>query len=660
MLSTLRRLINSKLGIVIAALALGIIAIGFAMTDVTGLRHSGAGSAPADAAVEVGGESITPAEIERSVRNAYEQYQQDARAQQQPTPTMAQFVQLGGFDQVLQQIVGNRALARFAEQQGMTIGTAAVDSRIASMPDFRNQITGSFDQARFDQAIRSAGLSTADFRARVRDGMLAEQLAGRLMNASQVSDGMALAYANLKLERRLGTIAAIRTSDIGLGAAPTDAEVIAFYQRHAAQYRVPERRVLRFAVVNPAAVAALAAPTPAEIAAAYQARAAEFQPVEKRSIVQVTVADQAAANALAARVRAGTPLEAAGRALGLEPATLSEQRKADYAGLTTQAVADQVFAAQRGAVVGPIRTPLGYVMARVDTIQQVAGRTLEQATPELTTAVRTQKTTATLARLSAAAGDALNNHATFDELVQSQHLTPLTTPALVSTGANPDDPAFHLPPSSEQIVAAGFAAEPNDDPQLVPVGTDGSFAIVKLDRVVAAAVRPLASIQAAVANDFRIERAAGLARAAATRVRDRVNHGMPLAQALAAEHLTLPPTQPVNATRMDAMRANPQNGQRNPVLQLLFTMAPNTARLFEVPGARGFLIVQLASVQPGNAAQARPLIEATRQEIGHGLGEEYVSEFVRAAQDVVVVRRNDAAITAVKRRLAGLDSSNPQ
>ena len=381
---------------------------------------------------------------------------------------------------------------------------------------------------------------------------------------------------------------------------------------------------------------------------------------EKRTIVQIVVADRNAANQVAARVRAGTPLEAAGRALGLEPATLTAQSKTDYVGVTSQAVADQVFAAQRGAVVGPIQTPLGWVLARVDAIQQVAGKTLEQATPELTTALRTQKTTATLQRLSATIGDALNNHATFDELVQQQHLTPITTPALISTGVNPDDAAFHLPPGSEQVVAAGFAAQTGDDPQMVPVGTDGSFALVKLDRVVPAVVRPLAAIHDQVANDFRMDRAATLARAAATRVRDRVNHGMALAQALSAEHLTLPPTQQLNAIRAEAMRPNPQSGQPNPVLQLLFHMTPNTARLFEVPGNRGFLIVQLSQVQPGDARQQPQVVAGTRQLIGRALGEEYVSQFVRAAQDAVVVRRNNDQINAVRRRLAGLDANNQQ
>ena len=191
---------------------------------------------------------------------------------------------------------------------------------------------------------------------------------------------MALAYANLQIERRIGTVGAIRSTDMGAGATPTDAEVSGFYQRNLARYRVPERRIMRFAVINPAAVQALATPTPAEIAAAYQARHAEFAGAEKRTIVQIVVADRNAANQVAARVRAGTPLEAAGRALGLEPATLTAQSKADYVGVTSQAVADQVFAAQRGAVVGPIQTPLGWVLARIDAIQQVAGKTLEQAT----------------------------------------------------------------------------------------------------------------------------------------------------------------------------------------------------------------------------------------------------------------------------------------
>ena len=134
--------------------------------------------------------------------------------------------------------------------------------------------------------------------------------------------------------------------------------------------------MVRYALVTPAAIAGQSAPSEAEIARYYQTNAARYAATQKRDITQVIVADQAGANALAARAKGGASLADAARAAGLEASVQKGVDKATYATQSTPAVADAVFGAAQGAVVGPVRGPLGFIVARVDAVTQVAGKTL--------------------------------------------------------------------------------------------------------------------------------------------------------------------------------------------------------------------------------------------------------------------------------------------
>src|SRR3546814_15812462 len=58
---------------------------------------------------------------------------------------------------------------------------------------------------------------------------------------------------------------------------------------------------------------------------------------------------------------------------------ISDVEKQDYAKSASAGAADAAFAAAQGAVVGPVQTPLGFAIARVEKITRVPGKTLAEA-----------------------------------------------------------------------------------------------------------------------------------------------------------------------------------------------------------------------------------------------------------------------------------------
>jgi len=412
---------------------------------------------------------------------------------------------------------------------------------------------------------------------------------------------------------------------------------------------VPERRTIRYAVVTPAQLAAQSIPTEAEIAQAYQKNRADYQATEKRVVTQVTLADQASADALAAKVRGGTSIADAARAVGLEASTLPALDKAGLAAQASPALADAAFAAAKGAVVGPVRGAIGFVVARVDSIDQVAGRSLDQVRAQLTADLAKQKTQAALAALHDKLDDALSGGATFDEVIADAKLSPKTSPALAQGAVDPLNPAAKPDPALVPLIAAGFAADDGDAPQLVQTGTDGSFAVVALGQTQPAAPRPLADVRNQVVADLIADRRRQSARTIANAVLAKVKGGMSLAQALRASGASLPAPQPVNASRADVLQAQ----GRNPALALLFSVPQGQARLLEAPGDAGWLIVKTDRIERGNATGNAAAIAAARGGLSRSMGGEYAEQFARAARAAIGTKVDQRAIARVRADLAG-------
>jgi peptidyl-prolyl cis-trans isomerase D len=645
MLAFFRRLTHSKVGVIITFLVLGVIALAFAAGDVTGLSSmtGGAGITGGDVA------TVGKAEVSANELKTQAQTQLEGFRQQQPTLDMATFVNQGGFEGTLDRIISSMALEQFGRAQGMVVSKRSVDGQIASIPALQGP-TGKFDENLYRQVLAQRKLTDAQIRSDIVRDTFAQQLTIPSTGATQVSSQLALPYASLLLEKRTGTIGFIPAAVVPAGAAPSDADLNTFYTRNIARYTVPERRIVRYAVVSPDQVKTQAAATDAEIAKAYQQDRARYAATEKRTITQVVVADQAGATALAAKVKAGTSLADAARAAGLEASTQAGVEKAAYAGTASAQVADAVFAAASGAVIGPVRTQLGWTVAKVDKIENVAGRSLDQVRGEIAAALGIQKAAAALSDIHDKIDDSLSKNATFDEVIADQKLKPVTTPALIASGINPDDATSKPDPAIAPLVAAAFQAADGDGPQLVQLGTDGGFAVVALGRVVRATPRPLAQVRAAVLQDVTADRSRQAARKVAADVLARINKGMTIQQSLAQTKLPIPAARPLTASRAQ-IAADPRGAP--PALALMFSMAPNTAKTLAAPDDSGWFIIKLDSIASGNAAGNDAAIKAARANIGRSVGREYVEQFAKAVRVDVGVKTNPTALARTRAELLG-------
>jgi peptidyl-prolyl cis-trans isomerase D len=644
MISAFRRFSSSKFGMgIVAAIGIAILA-GFAYSDISnfGSGSIGFGGMGSTTLAQVGDQEVSDREMGEAMQRRLQQVRQD-----KPDADYASIA--GDFDTLLSQLIDERSLIAFGDKFGFHLSKRLIDAEITQIPGAKG-LNGQFSQQSYQQFLAQQRLTDAQIREIIASGLLQKLILTPIATNARASTGMATPYAAMLLEAREGDAVAIPLDPFKNGLKPTDAQLQQFYSANRNRYMIPEQRVLRYAMIGPDQVANVTA-SDKEIADYYNANQATYGTKEMRSLSQVVVPDQNTAKGIAARAKAGGTLAAAAAPAGNNAAvtSLNDQTRQAYAGVAGDQVASAVFAASSGAVVGPVKSDFGWVVAKVESVKTQSGKSLAQARDEIAAKLNADKRKSAIEDLVDKVQDAVDNGSNFTEAAAAAKLPVTTTQLITANGTSRSDPNFHLSPDLAPVVKSGFEIAPNDPPEIVSLPNDKGNVLVSPAQVVAASPAPLQSIHDQVASDWANDQARQRAKATADAIAAKASGGMALAQAVKEAGTALPAIQPIGARRIQIAMAN---GPAPVPLRLLFSLGMGKSKALPDPGGRGFYIVKVNKIVPGNALLQPQLIGQMQGELRRTLSEDYASQFLAAVRAEMKAKRNESAIQAEKTRIA--------
>ena len=641
MLTFFRRFFQSKIGLPIFLAFLVLMALAFAAADITGSTFGGVSGG--ERVAVVGGEPVASSELVTAANTALDQVRQ-----QNPTLTMPEFVEAGGLDEVLRQLIDRFAVGTYAKDNGLRAGENLINSEILQIPAFRS-LSGDFDQETYLAALRQRGLTDAVFRKDLENGLLEDQLLRPAVIAPQLPEKIARQYAALVLERRKGEIALIPSSAFAPAGKPSDAQLAEWYEANRTRFIRPERRTLRFAVFGAESLEVSATPTEAEIAARFKRDAAQYAASERRAITTFVVPTEDAAKALAARIGGGLSLEAAAREAGFNASRTELRNREETANATSFAFAENVFKAAQGGVVEPAQGTLGWYVARVDTIERIPARTLADVRGQIAEQLTTEKRAAAVAELTSEIEAEIDGGTALAEVAKAYDLTVETTPALLANGQAFGRPDVQIVPQLRAVLQTAFQME-ESEPQLAQVAAD-QFVAFEVARIEEASAPPLAEVKPQAEEAWRRAQGAKLAKAAADRIKGKVEGDTALAAALAAENKPGFERESVDLKRREVLAQ--RQGNLPPPLVLLFSMAEGSVKVLEAPRDIGWYVISLDAISTDPVDGEPGLLDGTRRQLAPTLGEEYRRQAAAAMRAELGATRNQPAIEAVRKQLVG-------
>ena len=617
-------------------LLLGLVLVAFA---ITGIGDPFAGGGPVGSIAKVGDKVVG----ENDLLKAFDRLVRNAR-QSNPGVSQTDFAKQGAVTVAADQLIGQTAVETLATSAGIAASERAIGAVIAGIPAF--QTGGKFDEATYRRVIADQKLTEAELHQGIAGDLVRKQLLTPVTAALGVPADMARPYAQMLVDIHRGGVALV---PVTASVPPTEAEIAKFYADNKARFTVPERRAYRYATIDSAGIIASAAVSEAQIAAAFAKDPAKYGAAATRRLEQVVVPDKAKARVLVAAAATEGFGKAAQRIAGFGAADidLGEQTREAFGKATSPAVADAAFAASVGSVTAPIKTAYGWHVVRVAALG-AAGKSLAQARATVEADLKKTAGTAALGDLVAAIEDGVEAGKSFADIAKEQRLAILAQTPVTKEGSAPDAPP--LSGDAAAIAAKAFRHEPGDGAAVEDLG-GGKLIVIETMAVTPAAPQPLAEIRAVVVAGAAQAKAMAAARGKADAVAAAVRKGQAFDAALAAQGL--PPSQPLAGRRIDIA----QQQQVPPMLQAFLETPKGSVQV--LAGGLGWVLIHTSAIEPGQIEAVPGLLEAGRRDIAAQVPEEFAAAFALAAERALGTTRNSKAITAIARRLSGLDTGTP-
>ena len=407
------------------------------------------------------------------------------------TPISFQQAQALGLPQrVMARLIQQAALEDEAARIGLSVGDERLAGDLRAIAAFQG-LDGQFSRETYEMVLENANLSEAEFEAGLRAQNAAALVQGAVLAGITLPASYGETLVSHASEARGFTWAEIGPERMTTGiASPTEAQLQAYYDENIADFTRPEARMISYVWLTPEMLVDTVEIDEASLREAYEDRTSEFNLPERRLVERLVFADEAAADAAAARLTSGEiDFEGlvAERGLALLDTDLGDVSRADLGD-----AAELVFAAGIGAVAGPAPSDLGApALYRVNAVLAAQETSYEEAVPMLRGALALDRARRVIENQWQGFDDDLAGGATLEDLAE---MSDLELDQIAWTGFESDAIA-----GFEAFREAAMNITPDDYPAITGLGDGGVFAL-RLDEIRPAAPIPLDEIRSEVSN----------------------------------------------------------------------------------------------------------------------------------------------------------------
>ena len=603
----------------VAAVLIGLLIVAFA---VFGIRDV-FGHNVSNSVIIAGSRKISPIEFRRE----FEQMRKRAE-QQVGQPVSAEVAAQNGLDrQVLQGLATRESFAELLRRMGIRPSDKLVADQIAKIPDFSDRVTGRFDKKLYQQLLAQNDLTPDRFESNLRDAMAQQHAVTALSNALQVPRAYAALAAIYALENRDVTYLTVEPTSVPKPADPTDAQLTAFMKENAAQLTLPEFRVLTVVRFSPEMVGANLTVDEAELKKRYEFKKDTLSTPETRTLVQIPAKDAATSQAIAARLQKGEAPAAVAKSLGVDAITYENKPQS---AITDHKLAAAAFKLQAGEI-GVVQGDLGQAVVKVDSITPGRTVTFEQARPALEAEMRKDAAAEKVYALTQAYDDAHQKGANLAEAARKAGVAATTLGPVAKDGR--DQQGQPMAGLSQKLMDTAFGLPSGGESEVVEAGA-GEYFAVRVEKVIAPAMPPLASIRPQLDQAYMMRQVAKAMQDRAEALAARVRKGESL-EAVAAS---------AGAKLTHVPGVDRRSGQQNPQMSPEILGAVFGGKVGDVFTARGrgfaMVVGKVDADHVGDTAQLAALTEQARPQMTETIFRE-IGEAAQGAARVKVKTKID-------------------
>jgi peptidyl-prolyl cis-trans isomerase D len=375
----------------------------------------------------------------------------------------------------------------WAWKAGIRPGKELIAKQVRQIPALFSEITGKFDEAKYQQTLAQANLTPVQVEREFRDEFIQRHYAAGLFAGARAPRVYGALVATQALELRDGRWFRVTQDMAGRAGTPTDAQLTAFLAENGDQLRRPELRTLSVVVFGNAPGQQVEV-TDAQVRERFEFRKDALSLPERRSFTVIATPSREAAQQVAQAVRGGQSAAEAAQAAGVEPTRYDETPRA---AVTDAAVAGAAFGLPGPGVSDPVQANLGFAVVVVSAVQTAEPATLEGVREAIVQELRQEAEQKLVFDRVQRFETARGQGRTLEQAVADVGARILTIPDVSREGRTADGNQVNAPPP---IFETAWNLSQGGVSDVVDAGNSQYFA-VRVDAIKPAALPPLDEVR---------------------------------------------------------------------------------------------------------------------------------------------------------------------
>ena len=508
----------------VAKVILGLIILSFALAGVGSYLNGPARTAPAT----VNGNDISSAALENAYRNErarMESQMGESFSQLAANPDYMKQFRRGVLDRLIDQALFDSK----ARELGLRVSDEQIKQAIVAMPEFAED--GKFNNDRYLQLIRRAGMTPEMFRDSLRQDMVRQQLMGALLGTEFALKGEAeqldKLYNQTRDLRLVRLAAAAYLGDVKV----SDEEVEQYYKANSSHFMNDEQVKVDYLLLDAATLGKDVKVSEQDAQDYYDQHQDLFQRAERRHVAHILIpfgkdekAAEQKAEAVLAKAKAGEDFAALAKADSSDTFSAKKGGELDWfeKGVMDPAFEKAAFAlAKTGDLSTVVKSPFGFHVIKLLGVEPAQTKPFADVKAETISRLQADKAQELFfAEQQKMADSSFENPDSLDLTADTMGLK------VQSTGyfSQADAPA---PLNDPKALSAAFSEQLRDDNTNSDVFelADGKALVMHITGHQPKAAKPLAEVKEQVIAAIKHDKASEVARGKAQGLLDKLKAG---------------------------------------------------------------------------------------------------------------------------------------
>lgn len=447
---------------------------------------------------------------------------------------------------LVEALIQKKLALQEARSLGLTVSDDDLANHLAKTPEF--QLGGRFNKDRYLQVLQLNRLVPVQFEEEQRDQLTIQRLYSLVFDSVHVTDAEARERYRVEQEKIDLSFIKLPISDFLSEVKLTDAEIKSYYERNKSSLKEPLKIQIEYLSYPYDQFGGSVQVSDKEIEDYYKTNLnTQFHRPKEVKVRYISIPVEPGTDAVpkkTAQARAEAVVKAARS--GKDFAQLAQKESSDAtaakggdigwiaAGQMPPPVQKVLFGLAKGAVSDPIETPAGYQIFKVEDIREEKTLTLEEATPEITTKLKSEKAKREAVKAADRDREKALAGADFSKLAKESAATLKTTSWITSGQIVPDIG------ENQEFYKTAFSLNGKDVGSLVE--GKNSYYLLRLKQRQEPTVPPLASVASEIENNLKRSKAYELALQRGNSLLEQLKKNKDIAKLAQANNLKLDDT----------------------------------------------------------------------------------------------------------------------